>query len=219
MAEGHWFGETGWRGRRVGERDTLGGRSVGEAKGLGREKACEGHGRVVVGDRYGEGYKFGREMGCWKGMGLREIGWAVAWVRERDAMGCRWAGEAEKLGKDMNWGGRWVGRGKWVGEGERFGGWRWAGDGDGLKRKMSLGKEMGCGDRRVWCGRWAVERERLGREKAWEGHGLGKMGWAREMCMRMEMGCWKGMGFWWRLVGKGEALGREMHWAGDGLGR
>ena len=64
----------------------------------------------------------GREIslgGRWvagRGWVLGEIGWAGAWVRERDAMGYRWAGEAEKLVKDTDWGGRWVGRGTWVGE-------------------------------------------------------------------------------------------------------
>jgi len=76
----------------------------------------------------------GREIslgGRWvagRGWVLEEIGWAC--VRERNAMGCRWPGEAEKLGKDMDWGGRWVGREKWVGEGEVFG------EGDGLEMEM-----------------------------------------------------------------------------------
>ena len=73
----------------------------------------------MVVDGYGEGDKFGREMG-W-GWVLGEIGWAGAWVKERDALDCRWVGEAEGLGKDMDWGWRWVGRGKWVGQREGFG--------------------------------------------------------------------------------------------------
>ena len=44
--------EMGWGARRV-------------AMGMDR-----GMGWVVVGDGYGEGDKFGREMGCWKGMGF-----------------------------------------------------------------------------------------------------------------------------------------------------
>ena len=34
--------EMGWRGRSVGERDTLGLRSVGEAEGLGKETGWKG---------------------------------------------------------------------------------------------------------------------------------------------------------------------------------
>ena len=52
---------------------------------------------------------------------MGEIGWGGAWVRERDALDCRWIWEAEGLGKgilgrkagwkrEMGWGEKGLGR-------------------------------------------------------------------------------------------------------------
>ena len=46
-----------------------------EREGLGREKACEGHGLGEMG--WAREMCMGREMGCWKGMGFGEIDWGM----------------------------------------------------------------------------------------------------------------------------------------------
>ena len=111
-----------------------------QREGLGREKACEGHGlgrwfgpvRCVWGGRWvaGRGWVFG---GDWLGKGKRwgEMHWAGDGLGREKGLGEEWLVWEKCLGREMGWrrgislaeiciwGGSWAREGRWI--------WAWDG--------------------------------------------------------------------------------------------